>query len=219
MFTGIIEELGVVKDIQKGTDDYRLIISAKRILDDVKLGDSIAVNGICLTVTTFSAQQFSADVMPETIKATNLHTLKKGDFVNLERAMSASDRFGGHIVSGHVDGTGVIVAKKPEKNAVYFHIETSPELTRYMVPKGSITVDGISLTLVHVDEKTFSISIIPHTLDHTVLKARNIGDMVNLECDVLAKYIEKLMHRPEGKSETHQPALSLETLQKNGFTT
>lgn len=221
MFTGLVEEIGTVQAIQKGAKDYQLIIAASTVLEDVQIGDSMAVNGVCLTVTAFTGNTFTVDVMPETIKATTLQTLTPGSKVNLERAMTANRRFGGHFVTGHVDGTGVITRIHPEHNAVYFFIRTKPELMPFLVPKGSVAVDGISLTVVDVTQDTFSVSIIPHTLTATILHTKHEGDPVNLECDMLAKYMDRLLEvrlgglrEKQGESPSH---ITLELLRENGF--
>lgn len=214
MFTGIIEEMGMIKEINKTSTRYELTIGAEKVLSDVKLGDSIAVNGICLTVTSFTKELFTVDVMPETLKATSLQTISKGSYVNLERAMAAGGRFGGHFVSGHVDTIGTIVSREAIANAIYFWIRFDPSFRKYVVPKGSICIDGISLTVVDVEKDRLSISIIPHTLKETILQYRQVGDLVNLEFDMLAKYIDKLL---EAREETEQEGLSLETLQKHGY--
>jgi len=215
MFTGIIEEIGTLIDIRKGTRDYQLTIAADKILTDVHLGDSIAVNGVCLTVTSFSSKQFTVDVMPETLKASSLQNMAKGKSVNLERAMAANGRFGGHFVSGHVDGVGKIISKREISNAVYYWIEAPDELMKYLVPKGSVCIDGISLTVVDVHENRFSISIIPHTISETILQYKAEGDIVNLECDMLAKYMERLLHVRENTTE--KKGLTLKTLADNGY--
>lgn len=225
MFTGIIEEVGTIATISKARDAYRLNIQAKQVLEGVQLGDSIAVNGICLTVTSFSSTQFSVDVMPETLRATSLRSLASGSRVNLERAMSMERRFGGHFVSGHVDGTGIIRQRKAIANAVYYEIEADPALLKYIMPKGSITIDGISLTVVEVGQQQFSVSIIPHTLQETILADKYSGDVVNLEADMLAKYMERLLeHRFQGATPEHpqatergQKGLTLEKLIENGY--
>lgn len=193
MFTGIVEEMGKIKKIEQTSDHFTMAIEGNRILENVHIGDSISVNGVCLTVTTFSSSVFTVDIMPETVQATNLRHLAEGSNVNLERAMAANERFGGHFVSGHVDGTGEIIEKKPESNAVYYKIRTSPDITHYLVMKGSVAVDGASLTVFGVTEDTFTISLIPHTLKETVLGSKEIGDLVNIECDIVGKYIEKLV--------------------------
>lgn len=200
MFTGIIEELGTIKGIKRGGEWCVLTIGASAILQDVQLGDSIAVNGICLTVTSFASDHFTVDVMPETLDKTSLSSLQIGSLVNLERAMRAGGRFGGHFVSGHVDGTGTIHSKKKWGNAILIEIKAPEDLLYYMIPKGSITIDGISLTIVDVKMDRFSISIIPHTLEMTILQYKGSGDIVNLECDMIGKYIEKYVSARKGNS-------------------
>jgi riboflavin synthase len=197
MFTGIIEEIGRVQHIQKGKDAIEIAIAAHSILEDVKLGDSISVNGVCLTVTSFTKSEFTVDVMPETISATTLKTLKRGDAVNLERAMAANGRFGGHFVNGHVDGVGKIIRKSPKGNAVYYEIEADSSLLDFMVLKGSVTVDGTSLTIFGLTNETFTISLIPHTSSHTILGGKTAGDIVNIETDMLAKYMRKMMMKEQ----------------------
>lgn len=197
-----------------------LTIGAKRILEDVHLGDSIAVNGVCLTVVQFDESSITVDVMPETFRRTSLQRLHVGDAVNLERAMAAGGRFGGHIVQGHVDSTGLITSRKQEENAVVFQIEPQErDILKYLIPHGSITVDGISLTLVHVDDRGFTVSIIPHTLAQTVLQRKHAGDEVNLEADVLGKYIEKLLlsRNPEPTAPGKSSRLTEAFLSENGF--
>ena len=187
MFTGIIEEIGSLHSFSKGV----ITINCNKILDDIKIGDSISTNGICLTVTAFdkTTKNFSADVMPETIRRTSLESLKRGDIVNLERALKVDDRLGGHIVSGHIDGVGKIKSIKPEGNAFIVTIEADKNLLRYIASKGSVALDGMSLTVVDVSDRDFSVSLIPHTRDVTNFKHKNIGSLVNIETDVLAKYI------------------------------
>ncbi|HEX7065545.1 MAG TPA: riboflavin synthase [Bacillales bacterium] len=192
MFTGIIEEMGKIIDVHKTSDYFTLTLEADQILKDIQVGDSISVNGVCLTAASLSPSSFTVDIMPETVNATNLYQLVEGSYVNLERSMPANGRFGGHFVSGHVDGTGKIIDKEPESNAVYYRIRTSPEITRYLVMKGSVAVDGASLTVFGVTEDTFTISLIPHTMEATILGRKASGDVVNIECDVVGKYIEKL---------------------------
>ena len=202
MFTGIVEELGTVKKIKKGANSAVFTIQAEKILDDLKTGDSVAVNGICLTVTACLKNGFTADVMHETLNRSSLKGAKPGMHVNLERAMAAGGRFGGHIVSGHVDGTGTIREIRTDDNAVWYTISAGPKLLRYIVEKGSITVDGISLTVAAAAADSFSVSTIPHTNAVTTLGERKVGDMVNLETDIIGKYVERLM-RPE-EPETQQ---------------
>lgn len=198
MFTGIIEEIGKIKQIRMGESSCVLTVAAAEILSDVHIGDSIAVNGTCLTVCHFDAGSFSADVMPETMRRTNLGRLVPGSEVNLERAMAANGRFGGHIVSGHIDGTGQVRSLTREDNAVWVRIAARPELLRYIVEKGSIAIDGISLTVADVTAQDFSVSVIPHTGAQTTLLRRKSGDIVNLECDIIAKYVEKLTGKGGG---------------------
>lgn len=215
MFTGIVEEIGTLKSVKNKTEALEVNLLAKEILTDVKLGDSISVNGVCLTVTNFTGETVSFDVMPETYRATNIHELQQGDPVNLERAMAAGGRFGGHLVSGHIDGTGKIVSKKPESNAVYYEIELPEELIQYFVYKGSIAVDGTSLTVFGVDDSRVTISLIPHTMEHTVLGAKGPGDSVNIECDMIGKYVAHFLsgqNKEEPKSR-----LSKQFLSDNGF--
>jgi riboflavin synthase len=212
MFTGIIEEIGTISRIQRGGTWCVLTIAAKTVLEDAKLGDSIAVNGVCLTVTSFSQNHFTVDVMPETFEKTNLSKFTMGERVNLERAIVAGGRFGGHMVSGHVDGQGRIATRENYGNAVVFKIEATEQLLHYMVPKGSITIDGISLTILEVGSSSFSISIIPHTLQETTLQTKGVGDQVNLECDMIGKYIEKFISaRKPSSGITHS------FLSENGF--
>lgn len=217
MFTGIIEEVGKVAGIEGGKDAFVLRIEADKVLKDVKLGDSIAVNGVCLTVTTFTRNQFTADVMPETLKHTNLRTLKKGELVNLERAMALGDRFGGHIVSGHVDATGEVISREPRANAILFRIKAPAHIRKYLVPKGSVTVDGISLTIVDVTDETFSVSVIPHTLSHTNLRDKHPGSVVNLESDIIGKYVERLLSWREEEKDPAKQRMNMDFLRNHGF--
>ncbi|NMB41625.1 MAG: riboflavin synthase [Firmicutes bacterium] len=191
MFTGIVEELGEILNQQRKGNNISLVIRGSLVLDDLKVGDSIAVNGVCLTVTDVDTTAFYADVMPETLRKTGLYELKKGDKVNLERALPANGRFGGHFVSGHVDGTGTILTEKKEGNAQVLRISASREIIRYLIEKGSIAVDGVSLTAYNVSKNYFDISLIPHTTKVTTLGFKKPGDKVNLEADMLGKYVEK----------------------------
>lgn len=193
MFTGIIEEIGTVRRLQHSTRSCQLTVAATVVLQNTKIGDSIAVNGVCLTVTDLQADAFTADVMPETLRRSSLGVLRNGSTVNLERAMAANGRFGGHIVSGHIDGTGQIASKVPEGNAQIVTISAAPSLLRYIVEKGSIAIDGISLTVAKVTNNSFSVSLIPHTGTCTTLLSKRAGEPVNLETDVIGKYVEKLM--------------------------
>lgn len=194
MFTGIVEELGKVKDIKhESTSSVQLTIHASTITSDINIGDSIAVNGICLTVIDYRDDAFNVDVMPETIKATSLHALTAGSSVNLERAMPANGRFGGHFVSGHIDGTGKITRKERQENAIYYDVEIVEELQMYLLKKGSIAADGVSLTIFEVNGQTFTLSLIPHTVSQTILGEKGVGDVVNIECDMLAKHVEQMI--------------------------
>ena len=193
MFTGIIEEIGTVKKISLGGKSGSLEIGAKKVLEGTVVGDSIAVNGVCLTVTGMNSSSFTADVMAETVRRSSLGSLSVGSGVNLERAMSANGRFGGHIVSGHIDGTGTISHLVREENAVWVHVKTSAEILRLIVEKGSIAIDGISLTVARVNETEFAVSVIPHTAEETTLLSKKAGDTVNLENDIVGKYVEKLL--------------------------
>lgn len=214
MFTGIIEEVGTVKARKTGI----LELYASKVLEDVHLGDSIAVNGVCLTVTSFTSQSFCVDVMPETFRRTSLGALTIGSKVNLERAMAANGRFGGHIVAGHVDATGTISNLKKEGNAIWVTVETPASLLKYMIEKGSITIDGISLTIAAVTDHDFSVSIIPHTGEETTLLQKKIGEAVNLECDMIGKYVEKLLSfQSKEESKPAQSNITLDFLARNGF--
>ena len=215
MFTGLVEELGKVQHITKGPKSVRLTVAAQKVLSDVKLGDSIAVSGTCLTVVDCGTQFFTADVMPETVDSTVLAGLKIGDIVNLERTLSVGDRFGGHIVSGHVDGVGTICAKEKNDIAVIIRIEAASEIMRYTVKKGSIAIDGISLTIVECGSSWFTVSLIPHTAAMTTLGIKTVGDQVNLENDIIGKYVEKLL----GLSPSTVPKskISINFLQEHGF--
>lgn len=215
MFTGLIEEVGTLRAVRRGAHSAVLSIGAETVLSGLKTGDSVAVNGVCLTVTAQDSGGFTADVMHETLNRSSLGSLTVGSHVNLERAMAANGRFGGHIVSGHIDGTGTITALRKDDNAVWYTISASQELLRYIVEKGSIAIDGISLTVAEVGESWFSISAIPHTVAVTTLGEKRPGDTVNLENDVIGKYVEKLL-RPQPQ-ETAKSSLTLEFLAQHGF--
>lgn len=216
MFTGIIEEVGVIKNIKMGAKSAVITIQANTVMEDIHLGDSIAMNGVCLTVTSFDRNSYSVDVMHETLRRTNLGALKGGSRVNLERAMAADGRFGGHIVAGHVDGTGVITSMKQDDNAVWIDIETDASVLKYIVEKGSITIDGISLTVAQVDSRSFAVSVIPHTGMHTTLLEKKPGDSVNLETDMIGKYVEKLLGYQE-QEQKPKSNITMEFLMENGF--
>ncbi len=215
MFTGIIEEVGTVKAVQKGSGSSFIKIQASKIFEDMHLGDSIAVNGVCLTVTEFNNNIFRADVMNETLCRSSLGQLKNGSPVNLERAMAANGRFGGHIVSGHIDGTGTISKIENDGIAVWYTISAPHDIIRYIVEKGSIAIDGISLTVAKVTDDTFSVSIIPHTAEQTILSTKKIGDVVNLENDIVGKYVEKLMKSADSPAKSG--GITMDFLTRNGF--
>ena len=212
MFTGIVEEMGTLTQLIRGSKEQRITISCSKILEDIHIGDSIAVNGVCLTVVAYDGKSFQADVMNETFLRSSLGAVRHGSPVNLERAMAANGRFGGHIVSGHIDGTGLIKSIKKDGNAIWFEIAASREITDGIVEKGSIAIDGISLTVAAVDNVSFKVSIIPHTLKETVLGVKKVGDTVNLETDVIGKYVKKLL-----ASQTTNAGLTKEMLLANGF--
>lgn len=214
MFTGIIEEKGTISKIMKTASQAVLTIKAQKIIEDIHKGDSIAVNGICLTVTSFSKNEFQADVMHETLNRTSLKMLKPGSSVNLERAMAAGGRFGGHIVSGHIDGTGKITEIKEDSLAIWYTIEAPPQILRYIVEKGSIAIDGISLTVAKVTQTSFSVSTIPHTRTVTTLGERRAGDLVNLENDIVGKYVEKFMR----EKKTHRTMMGTYEKKTQGIT-
>lgn len=216
MFTGIIEEIGKIEAVQKGSKSSILRIAASKVLEDCQIGDSIACNGVCLTVTSMAEGSYECDVMAETLRRSNLGELKVGDPVNLERALALGSRLGGHIVSGHIDGRGSIVSMEREDNAIWVTIRAEKEILRYIIEKGSIAIDGISLTVAYVDEEVFKISMIPHTGEATTLLSKKAGDSVNLENDLIGKYVEKLLFTKEEKKEKKEE-VSLELLTEYGF--
>lgn len=215
MFTGIIEEIGTLQAVERGSQSAVLHIQCEKVLEGTKVGDSIAVNGVCLTVTSLKGDGYTADVMAETLDRSSLGGLKRGSRVNLERAMAADGRFGGHIVAGHIDGTGKIQDIKRDETAVWYRVSAEPAVLRYIVEKGSITIDGISLTVARVTDVDFSVSIIPHTQANTVLADRKIGDVVNLETDIIGKYVEKLLTPQEPQKK--ESKLTMEFLAEHGF--
>ena len=222
MCTGIIEEIGEIAGVKRGQVSSRLAIRGKKIFSDLKLGDSVAVNGVCLTATSISGDIFEADVMAETLRRTNLGGFSTGTRVNLERAMAAGGRFGGHIVSGHIDGTGRVSSLVREENAVWVRIDAEDKILRYIIEKGSIAIDGISLTVAETGPGYFKVSIIPHTGEETTLLRRRPGDIVNLENDVVGKYVERLLNFSAGNGEAFgQKAkaggIDLNLLSENGF--
>lgn len=220
MFTGIIEETGRIVSIKKGAKSSVLQITGNVIFEDLKLGDSVAVNGVCLTVTNITNRSFFADVMSETLRRSSLGELKQNSAVNLERALAANGRFGGHIVSGHIDGTGTISRIEKEDNAIWYTIKASEKLMRYIVEKGSIAIDGISLTVAKVGSGEFCVSVIPHTMRETILAVKGVGSIVNLENDVVGKYIERFLQCPMNGEETSdkgESKITMEFLAKAGF--
>ncbi|MFZ5646521.1 MAG: riboflavin synthase [Bacillota bacterium] len=223
MFTGLVEELGFVRGVARGADSARIHIDARKILDGMKMGDSIAVNGVCLTSVEFDRGHFSADVMAETLSKTNLAFLKPGDRVNLERALRLGDRLGGHLVSGHVDGVGTITRREKHDIATLITISAPPQVMKYIIKKGSVAIDGTSLTVVDFSEGSFQVSLIPHTAHMTTLGFKKVGDSVNLEGDLVGKYIERLINFKDGEG-TDKPrktggGITLEFLAERGFTT
>lgn len=218
MFTGIVEEIGTVKNIIKGSRSIKLAIAAQKVLENTNLGDSIAVNGVCLTVTALGKNGFTADVMPESMSKTNMGKLKPGDRVNLERALTLASRLGGHIVSGHIDGVGEIIDMEKDDNAVRVTLTASSKVMKYIVSEGSVALDGVSLTVAHLGESDFTVSLIPHTAQVTTLLDKKVGDKLNVENDVVGKYVERLLDF-SAKNETKEkkPFLSLSFLRENGF--
>lgn len=218
MFTGIIEEIGIVRNIVKGSRSIKLTITAKKVLENTNLGDSIAVNGVCLTVTAFGKDGFTADVMPESMSKTNMGRLKLGDRVNLERALTLSSRFGGHIVSGHIDGVGDIINMEKDDNAVRVTVTSVPKVMKYIVSEGSVALDGVSLTVAHLGDNDFTVSLIPHTAQVTTLLDKKVGDKLNIENDVVGKYVERLLNfSDKDKAVEKNSAISLKFLRENGF--
>lgn len=216
MFTGLVAELGTVQRLARQGNSYHLTVGAKKVLENLKIGDSVAVNGACLTVVRMDDSGFTADVMPETVRLTNIGSLQPGSRVNLERTLRLCDGLDGHIVSGHVEGLGTISEQRPEGIAVVVTISTPPELLKYIIKKGSIAIDGISLTVTEVTDTSFSVSLIPHTAKETTLGLKKVGDSVNLETDILGKYVERMLtwhQKQEGKTDT----LDMNMLLENGF--
>lgn len=214
MFTGIIEEIGEIRDIIPRNENLSIEIRAARVLENTKLGDSIAVNGVCLTVCKLNKDSFIADVMGETYRRTNLKLLKKNSKVNLERALSLSDRLGGHIVSGHVDGLGRLINKEKENISTWLTIQVSTKIAKYIVEKGSITIDGVSLTVARMDGDIFKVSIIPHTSQETTILSRDIGYDFNIENDIVGKYVEKLLGYKDIEKKSN---ITEDFLMRNGF--
>ena len=217
MFTGIVEEVGSLKEISLGNGFGNIEINASRVLEETKIGDSIAVNGVCLTVNKINNNSFVADIMGETLDRTNLGALKTGDNLNLERALKLSDRLGGHIVSGHIDGKGKIVSIDHKEDGTWFTISADKEILKYIIFKGSIAIDGISLTVAYVDNEVFKVSVIPHTLNNTILAYKIEGSEVNLENDLVGKYIERFSSLGSQKSEKEESRITMDFLRENGF--
>ena len=216
LFTGLVEEIGKVLKISKGTNSSQITIKAEKVLDDAKLGDSIAVNGTCVTAIDFKEDCFTVDVMAETLRMSNLGNAKMGSMVNLERALRIGDRLGGHIVSGHIDGTGSIVNIHDEDISTWLEIEASSDLLKYIVLKGSVALDGVSLTVADLSEKSFSVSLIPHTKGETILYYKKIGDIVNIECDLIGKFVEKMILNPNEQVK-NKSNIDSDMLTKYGF--
>lgn len=215
MFTGLVAELGTVQRLDRQGESYHLTVSAVKVMQNLKIGDSVAVNGACLTVVDMHDSVFTADVMPETVRLTNIGSLHAGDKVNLERTLRLCDGLDGHIVSGHVEGLGTIISRHPEGIANVVEIAAEARLLRYILPKGSIAIDGISLTVTAVTDSSFSVAIIPHTAQETTLGFKGVGDEVNLETDIIGKYVERLLNTGAyGKSEKQ---LDKNILLENGF--
>lgn len=216
IFTGIIEETGIIQGVERGGKSSRIQIKADVVLKGTRIGDSISTSGVCLTVAEMTDSSFSADIMAETMRRSNLGRLSAGSKVNLERAVGIDGRFGGHLVSGHIDGTGAVRSMTREENAVWLSISAGEELLRYIVEKGSIAVDGVSLTVAKVDKMGFQVSIIPHTGKETTLLNQKVGDLVNLECDIIGKYVEKFISPLTGRNEK-KTQLTEAFLKQNGF--
>lgn len=219
MFTGLVEEVGTLQGLQTGPKTCILTIGCRKVLEGTEIGDSIMTNGVCLTVTSLGGTYFTADVMNETLSRSDLGDLRPGSPVNLERAMPADGRFGGHIVSGHIDGTGTILSIREDANAVWFTVGADKALLNYVVGKGSIAMDGISLTVTAVTGQSFSVSLIPHTRAVTNLASKKVGDPLNLETDIIGKYVEKFVSlRQDRAAEPEKSSgLTMEFLQQNGF--
>ncbi len=217
MFTGIIQKVGTFKRKTKKGNKYQLVIDVDDFLDDVSIGDSIAVNGVCLTVVDYSANSFTVDVMPETVKATNIDNLQSGAKVNLEKSLQPKSFMGGHIVNGHVDGIGTIKSIKEEKNAKIFTIEVGKEITKYLVDKGSVALNGISLTVMDFSDDTLKVSLIPETIRSTNLKYLEQGDEINIETDIIGKYVHKMLNDKKQNYNDNKEGITKDTLKKNGF--
>lgn len=216
MFTGIVEELGIIRKLHVSGHSGSIEIEAHKVLQNTNVGDSIAVNGICLTVTSLGKDFFTADIMAETVRRSSLKNATSGDFVNLERAMAADGRFGGHIVSGHVDGTGTILSMKKEENAVWVTISAPPSIMKFIVEKGSVCLDGISLTVAAVGESDFKVSVIPHTGGETTLLKKKAGNTINIENDIIGKYVDRLLNFKDS-SPSESGGITMDFLRKYDF--
>ena len=216
MFTGIVEELGIIRKLHVSGHSGSIEIEAHKVLQNTNVGDSIAVNGICLTVTALGKDFFTADIMAETVRRSSLKNATSGDFVNLERAMAADGRFGGHIVSGHVDGTGTILSMKKEENAVWVTISAPPSIMKFIVEKGSVCLDGISLTVAAVGESDFKVSVIPHTGGETTLLKKKAGNTINIENDIIGKYVDRLLNFKDS-SPSDSDGITMDFLRKYDF--
>jgi riboflavin synthase len=217
MFSGIVEEMGAVQAIEKGLAGAKFSILASAILDDLQVGDSVSVSGACLTATKIEDQSFFVDVSTETMNCTNFGTIAVGTPLNLERAMKLNARMGGHLVTGHIDGIGTLRAREQDGNAIYLTVEASEDIMRYCVPKGSITIDGISLTINSVTAHSFSVAIIPHTAKVTTIGLKQVGDAVNLESDLIGKYVERLLRTNGTLPPSSAPVIDKDYLQKRGL--
>ena len=215
MFTGIVEEIGTIREIKQGKEAMTLTIQAAKTMEDIHLGDSYSINGVCLTVTSYTKDQFTVDVMPETFHNTALSKLKVGSSINIERAMAANGRFGGHFVSGHVDGVGTLVGRSERSNAIYLRIQVPEHIEPYLVHRGSVALDGTSLTIFSIESNVITVSLIPHTAHETILGRKKVGDLINVEADMLAKYIANILNN---RSQSHENrGLTLSFLNQNGF--
>lgn len=216
MFTGLVAELGTVQHLARQGNSYHLTVAAKKVMENLKIGDSVAVNGCCLTVVRLTDKEFTADVMPETVRLTNIGQLKSGSKVNLERTLRLCDGLDGHIVSGHVEGLGTILEQRQDGIAVVTTVGAEPKLLKYIIKKGSIAIDGISLTVTEVTDISFSVSLIPHTAKETTLGIKKVGDKVNLETDIIGKYVERMLGF-QSKAPTKEEKLGMDFLAQNGF--
>lgn len=214
MFTGIVEEMGKIIKVQRGGSSIRLTIEGKKVMERISTGDSIAINGVCLTVTDFNKDQFTADIMPETLRKTNLRDIKPGEKVNIEQALTLNKFLGGHLVSGHIDGTGIITEVVKEDNAVWVSVKAGQDITQYIISKGSVALDGVSLTVARVEKDVFRVSLIPHSAQITILGNKKPGDEVNIECDMIGKYVKKFI---DGMAGSSKQDITVEFLQKHGF--